>query len=66
MQLRPLDKRQYRRRPIHQAGEWLTVEVNGTDTVDSTLWLEMEDIIVCDGKLFNTDDKTSVEARRIK
>ncbi len=40
--------------------------VNGTDTIDSALWLETDDIIVCDGKLINTDDKTSVEANRIK
>jgi hypothetical protein len=40
-------------------------EVNGVDTVDSSLWLEMDDIIVCNGKLINTDDKESVEAKRV-
>jgi hypothetical protein len=40
-------------------------EVNVVDTVDSALWLEMDDITVCNGKLINTDDKESVEARRI-
>jgi hypothetical protein len=40
-------------------------EVDGADTVDSSLWLETDDITVCDGKLINTDDKESVEARRI-
>jgi hypothetical protein len=41
-------------------------EVSGVDTVDSSLWLDLDDIIVCDGKLINTDDKESVEAKRIK
>jgi hypothetical protein len=40
-------------------------EVNGADTVDSSLWLDMDDITVCSRKLINTDDKTSIEARRI-
>ena len=40
-------------------------EVDGADTVDSSLWLETDDITVCDGKLINTDDKESVEARHI-
>jgi hypothetical protein len=41
-------------------------EVDGVDTVDSSLWLELDDITVCDGKLINTGENESVEARRIK
>jgi hypothetical protein len=41
-------------------------EVQGADTVDSTLWLEMDEITVCTGKLINTDEHESVEAKRIK
>jgi hypothetical protein len=41
-------------------------EVDAADTVDSALWLETEELTVCNGKLINTDDKESVEARRIK
>jgi hypothetical protein len=40
-------------------------EVDGVDTVDSSLWLELDNITACDGKLINTDEKESVEARRI-
>jgi hypothetical protein len=39
--------------------------VDATDTVDSALWLPSTDIVVCDGKLINTEDNESVEARRI-
>jgi hypothetical protein len=40
-------------------------QVDDTDTVDSALWLPSTDIVVCDGKLINTEDNESVEARRI-
>ena len=39
--------------------------VDDTDTVDSALWLPTTDIVVCDGKLINTEDNESVEAQRI-
>jgi hypothetical protein len=39
--------------------------VDSADTVDSALWLPSTDIVVCDGKLINTEDKESVEAQRI-
>jgi hypothetical protein len=41
-------------------------QVDGADTVDSALWLASESIVVCDGKLINTDDHESVEAERIR
>jgi hypothetical protein len=41
-------------------------QVDATDTINSALWLETDDIIVCNQKLVNTDDKESAEARRIK
>ncbi len=31
--------------------------IDSADTVDSSLWLETDDVTVCDGKLINTDDK---------
>jgi Sel1 repeat len=41
-------------------------QVDDTDTVDSGLWLDTEDVTVCDGKLINTDDKSSVGVHRLK
>lgn len=41
-------------------------QVNSIDTIDSQLWLPIDNVIVCDGKLINTDDNTTVEATRIK
>ncbi len=41
-------------------------QVDATDRINSALWLETDDIIVCNQKLVDTDDKESVEARRIK
>jgi len=40
--------------------------VSGTDTVDTFTWLPTEDVIVCDGKLVNTDSNDTVEASRLK
>jgi hypothetical protein len=40
-------------------------KIDDTDTVDSSLWLDTEDVTVCAGKLINTDDKTSVGAHQI-
>jgi hypothetical protein len=39
--------------------------VDDTDSVDSALWLPSTEVVVCDGKLINTEDNESVEARRI-
>lgn len=41
-------------------------EVSDVDAIDSELWLPTEDIVVCHGKLVNTDDHESVEAVRVK
>jgi hypothetical protein len=40
-------------------------QVDAADTVDSALWLPTTDIVVCDGKLINTEDNESVEAERV-
>ena len=40
--------------------------VSDTDTVDTFTWLPTEDVIVCDGKLVNTDSSETVEASRLK
>jgi hypothetical protein len=42
-----------------------TWQVDSVDAVDSSLWLETDDVTVCDGKLINTDDKSSVGAHRL-
>jgi hypothetical protein len=41
-------------------------QVDGADTVDSALWLPTDEIVTCDGKLINTDDKESVAAEKIR
>ena len=41
-------------------------KVDSIDTIDSSLWLPITDIVVCNGKLINTDDNESVSARRIR
>lgn len=41
-------------------------KVSSIDTIDSQLWLPIDNIIICEGKLINTDDNTSIEATRIK
>ncbi len=41
-------------------------QVDSSDTVDSSLWLETEDVTVCNGKLINTDDKSTVGAHRLQ
>ena len=41
-------------------------EVNAGDAIDSSLWLPMSDIVACDDKLINTDDKEKVSATKIK
>jgi hypothetical protein len=41
-------------------------QVDDLDTVDSDLWLATEDVTVCDGKLINTDDNSTVGAHQLK
>ena len=41
-------------------------EVDSIDTVTSSIWLPTSDIIVCDDKLINVDDKETVQARRLR
>jgi Sel1 repeat len=41
-------------------------QVDGADAVDSSVWTEADDVTVCDGKLINTDDKSSLEAHRLQ
>lgn len=41
-------------------------QVDAGDTVDSSLWLPVSDIVACDDKLINTDDNESVGATRIR
>lgn len=43
-----------------------TWQVDAVDTVDSALWLPTTNIVVCDGKLINTEDNESLEAERIR
>ena len=38
-------------------------EVQGADTVNSALWLDMDEITVCNGKLINTDENESVGSK---
>jgi hypothetical protein len=40
-------------------------KIDDADAVDSSLWLSTDDVIVCDGKLIDTDDGTTVAARRL-
>jgi len=64
VQFRLLDKQQY------GDGKYIKLEdgslwgVDIVDTVDSSLWLELDEVTAHDGKLINTDEKESVEARR--
>ena len=39
--------------------------VDNADTVDSSLWLTTEDVTVCEGKLINSDDESTVVAHRL-
>lgn len=40
-------------------------EVDAGDTVDSALWVAMDDIIVCDDKLVNTSEGETVGAHQV-
>lgn len=41
-------------------------EVDAADSIDSSLWLPITDIIACDDKLINTEDNETVSATRIR
>jgi hypothetical protein len=41
-------------------------QVDAVDAIDTMLWLPTTEIVVCDGKLINTDDNESVDAIRIR
>ena len=41
-------------------------EVDPVDAITSALWLPTAEIVVCDDKLINADDKESVSARRVR
>ncbi len=41
-------------------------EVDASDQSTAALWLAVTDVLVCDGKIINTDDNESVEARRLR
>lgn len=41
-------------------------QVDAVDAIISMLWLPSDEIVVCDGKLINADDRESVEAIRIR
>jgi hypothetical protein len=41
-------------------------KVEPVDTVTSSLWLPVSDVIVCDDKIVNVDDGETVHARRLR
>jgi len=41
-------------------------KVNSVDTIDSSLWLPMTNIVACEDKLINTDDGEVVKAYKIR
>ena len=41
-------------------------EVDDVDTVDTGLWLATEDVVLCDGKIINTDEKESADVTPIR
>jgi hypothetical protein len=41
-------------------------EILSGDAITTALWLPTTEIVVCDGKLINTDDNETVDARRIR
>jgi hypothetical protein len=41
-------------------------QVSSIDRIDSTLWSSMDDIVACDGRLVNTDQGETVDAKRLK
>jgi len=51
---------------VAELGDGSVWKVDTADVIDSALWLPISDIVVCDGKLINTDDNETVSARRIR
>jgi hypothetical protein len=41
-------------------------EVDDVDTVDTALWLATEDVVLCDGKIINTEEKESADVTPIR
>ncbi len=41
-------------------------EVDSVDTVTSSIWLPVSDIIICGDRLINVDDSESVNARQLR
>lgn len=41
-------------------------EIDPVDRIDTMLWLPVTDIVVCDDKLINTEDKETADARRLR
>ena len=41
-------------------------EIDDIDKLTAALWLPTSEIVVCDGKLINTDDNETVEAHQLK
>jgi hypothetical protein len=41
-------------------------QVNPIDTITSSIWLPVSNIIICGGRLINEDDNEAVNARRIR
>ena len=41
-------------------------QVSPVDAIDTMLWLPTTDIVVCDDKLINTEDKEVVDAIRVR
>lgn len=41
-------------------------EVDDTDTVDSSLWLSMSDVVLCDDKIVNVDEGETVSATQLR
>jgi hypothetical protein len=41
-------------------------KVDPVDTITSSLWLPVSDVIVCDDKIVNVDDGETVQVRRIR
>jgi hypothetical protein len=41
-------------------------EVSVVDTITSSIWLPISDIVICGNKLINVDDNESVDARRLR
>ena len=49
--------------PLEDGSLW---EVDPIDTVTSSIWLPVSDIIICGNRLINEDDNETVHARRLR